>query len=78
MTHIIIPIAAVFLTMFDTQLHNIPFASSFFNNAKMEFGLIKPCCSPPAAFKATMASGKAHQGMGTRQLLRTKVRLLAT
>lgn len=57
MTHIIIPIAAIFLTMFDTQLQSIPFAPSSFNNAKMEFGLIKPRCSPPAALAISSFQG---------------------
>lgn len=57
MTHIIIPMAAIFLTMFDTQLQSIPLVPSFFNNAKLEFGLIKPCCSPPAALAISSFPG---------------------
>lgn len=73
MTHIIIPMAAIFLTMFDTQLQSIPLVPSFFNNAKLEFGLIKPCCSPPAALAISSFPGyngnrKGSSGHGNKAI----------
>jgi len=59
--------------VFDTQLQSIPFAPSFFNNAKMEFGLIKPCCSPPAArpissFQGYNGNRKGSTGHGCKEI----------
>lgn len=72
MTHILIPITAIFLTMFDTQLQSIPLAPSFFN-VKMEFGLIKPYCSPPAALAISSFHGcngnrKGSSGHGNKAI----------
>lgn len=51
--------------MFDTQLQSIPFAPSSFNNVKMEFGLIKPCCSPPAALAISSFQGYSGNRKGS-------------
>lgn len=59
------PIAAVFLARFDTQQQSIPFPPSFFNNAKMESGLIKPCCSPPAALAISSFQGYSGNRKGS-------------
>lgn len=64
-THTITPIAAAFLTRFDTRLQSIPFPPSFFNNAKMESGLIKPCCSPPAALAISSFQGYSGNRKGS-------------
>lgn len=59
------PIAAVFLARFDTQLQSIPFPPSFFNNVKTESGLIKPCCSPPAALAISSFQGYSGNRKGS-------------